>query len=171
MAEPRASEFPPSHRRPEASPATLHSVRRRRLLRFGWIAGGMAFLGGQLWVFLKLFLHGDTPAASSGDMVAGPVEQFAPGSVTHLWKERFLLVRTAHDFLALSHDCTHSQCQVDFLPERGIIVCPCHGSQFSVTGTVLAGPALRPLDQYRVTVHDGQVIVHTAHRQRSPAAS
>ena len=169
MPEPPVPKSRPSHRSPQASPATLHTVRRRRLLRLSWLAGGVAFFGSQLWILLRLFLNGETPPSRGGDIVVGPVEQFGPGSVTHFWKERFLLVHTANDFLALSHDCTHGQCQVDFFPERGILICPCHGSQFSVTGTVLAGPAPRPLDRYTVTRHNGQIVVHASRRQRMPS--
>jgi len=166
MPEPQASKAPSSSSHPQVAPATLHTVQRRRMLRVGWIAGGIAVFGSQLWLLLQLFFKGETPATPSGDIVVGPVDQFPHGSVTHFWKERFLLVHTANDFLALSQDCTHGLCQVDFLPERGVISCPCHGSQFSVTGTVLAGPAPRPLDRYPVTQHNGQIVVHTSRRQR-----
>ena len=39
--------------------------------------------------------------------------------------------------LALSDDCTHQKCTVDYLPERQLIFCPCHGAQFSTTGESL----------------------------------
>lgn len=146
-------------------------VRRRRIVRLGWIVAGLVFMGGQFWALLKLFFSGNTPAHPGRDIVIGAAEQFAVGSVTHFWKEHFLLVHHPDGFLALSHDCTHSQCRVDFLPERGVIVCPCHGSQFSVTGTVLAGPAPRPLERYAVSLHAGQVVVHTAHRRRIEPSS
>jgi Rieske Fe-S protein len=66
--------------------------------------------------------------------------------------------------LALSDECTHQKCTVDYLPERHVIFCPCHGAQFSVTGAVLAGPAPRPLERFATALQDGRVIVDTAHR-------
>jgi cytochrome b6-f complex iron-sulfur subunit len=171
MSEPPSFQPLSSQSPPDMSKKALHLVSRRRMIQLGWIGGGLAFLGGQFWVLLKLFFRADAPPSLGEDIVVGAAEQFAVGSVIHFWKERFLLVHHPTGFLALSHDCTHSQCQVDFLPEHGVIACPCHGSQFSVTGAVLTGPAIRPLERYTVSHHDGQVVVHTSLRQRTQPSS
>jgi cytochrome b6-f complex iron-sulfur subunit len=84
--------------------------------------------------------------------------------VTHFRQGRFLLVRQPTGVLALSNECTHQKCTVDYLPEHRVIFCPCHGAQFSVTGAVLAGPAPRPLERFTTTLQDGHVIVDTRHR-------
>lgn len=140
---------------------------RRRFIRLGWVAAGIVVLGGQLWLLLKLFLAPTEPGRRKGRFVVGPVERFSVGSVTHFWKERFLLVRHPSGFLALSQACTHQKCNVDYVPERNVIFCPCHGAQFSLTGTVLAGPAPRPLDRFATTIDNGQVVVDTLQTQRS----
>jgi nitrite reductase/ring-hydroxylating ferredoxin subunit len=147
--------------------STTQAQHRRQVLkRFGWITAGLLFFGGQLWLFLKFFLSPDAPNRMSDSFVAGPAERFAIGSVTHFWKQRFLLVRHPNGFLALSQECTHNPCNVDFLPEQHVIHCPCHGAQFSLTGTVLTGPATRPLDRFVTTLRDGQVVVDTTRRLR-----
>ncbi len=135
---------------------------RRRVLRWGLITAGLAVLGSQLWLLLKLALAPKPPGGFGGEMTLGPVDTFAPGSVTHLWKARVLLVHQPGGFLALSQQCTHNKCNVDFLPERGVIFCPCHSSQFDLNGNVLAGPAPRPLDRFATTIRDGQVLVDTS---------
>jgi cytochrome b6-f complex iron-sulfur subunit len=137
---------------------------RRRLVRLGWITVLCIAVAGQLWFLLKLFFAPLTPGEGRGQFTLGPLEQFPVGSVTHVRKGRFLLVRQPTGVLALSDECTHQKCTVDYLPERHVIFCPCHGAQFSVTGAVLAGPAPRPLERFATALQDGHVIVDTTHR-------
>jgi cytochrome b6-f complex iron-sulfur subunit len=129
-----------------------------------WITAVLVAVGGQLWLLLKLFFTPPTPGEGRGQFPVGPLEQFPVGSVTHFRQQRFLLVRHQTGVLALSNECTHQKCMVDFLPDRQVIFCPCHAAQFSVTGAVLAGPAPRPLDRFAVTLQDGHVIVDTTRR-------
>ena len=51
----------------------------------------------------------------------------------------------------LSDICTHAGCQVNYSSGAKNLLCPCHGSLFSLSGTVLRGPALRPLKTYVTT--------------------
>ena len=55
-------------------------------------------------------------------------------------------------FHALSMQCTHEGCPVR-PPVRGIITCPCHGSQYDLDGHVRHGPAQLPLARYAVEYH------------------
>jgi len=58
---------------------------------------------------------------------------------------------------AFSAVCTHAGCLVSSVSD-GAIVCPCHGSRFSVAdGSVLQGPAAAPLAPQPVTVTQGEV--------------
>ncbi len=45
---------------------------------------------------------------------------------------------------AFSATCTHLGCLID-RTEGDMLVCPCHGSRFRLDGTVVKGPAIRPL--------------------------
>lgn len=134
-------------------------TQRRWLIRLAWILGAVLVFGGQLVFLLKRFLTADAPAVSRGPTDMGPIEQFASESVTHFWKEGFLLVRRQNEFLALSHQCPHNKCRVDYVAARQVILCPCHGSRFDLTGAVLRGPARRPLRRYPVAVKDRHVTV------------
>jgi glycine/D-amino acid oxidase-like deaminating enzyme/nitrite reductase/ring-hydroxylating ferredoxin subunit len=48
---------------------------------------------------------------------------------------------------ALSAICTHQGCQVAFNAVERSWDCPCHGSRFAIDGTVLDGPAMKPLEK------------------------
>jgi len=46
--------------------------------------------------------------------------------------------------------CTHRGCELNV--GGGIYSCPCHGSEFSVTGKVLEGPADRDLKTFKIEI-------------------
>jgi len=60
----------------------------------------------------------------------------------------FLVARTSQDgFTALTTICTHQTCTITGFSNQEF-VCPCHGSHFSTSGSVLTGPAPRPLRSF-----------------------
>ena len=61
-------------------------------------------------------------------------------------------------YVCLSSVCTHQGCGVSFAGGANTFNCPCHGSQFSTTGAVLAGPAPTALRSYPTTF-DGTTVV------------
>jgi menaquinol-cytochrome c reductase iron-sulfur subunit len=72
------------------------------------------------------------------------------------------LRRTADDKIeALNVVCPHAGCFVDFVTQKGSYLCPCHNSTFKVDGKIEnpGSPAPRGLDQLRVEVKDGTVLV------------
>lgn len=72
----------------------------------------------------------------------------AGGSVV---ESDIIIINTGDDFIALSSVCTHQGCQVGYNPGNGNLPCPCHGSIFSTSGSVLNGPASSPLTKYDLT--------------------
>jgi cytochrome b6-f complex iron-sulfur subunit len=74
---------------------------------------------------------------------------------------RKILVISSRDgrLHAISAVCTHMGCAVTYDKKAGRVVCPCHGSQFTVDGANLKGPASRPLDSYDVRNDNGSVVI------------
>ncbi|HTN09270.1 ubiquinol-cytochrome c reductase iron-sulfur subunit [Agriterribacter sp.] len=74
-----------------------------------------------------------------------------------------IVIRTAAgnaaaSFVALSLICTHQQCTVNYIGDNGF-KCPCHGSEYSVSGAVTMGPAPAPLKKYTVKVSGNTLTV------------
>jgi Rieske Fe-S protein len=52
----------------------------------------------------------------------------------------------------LDPTCTHKRCTVEYNTDKQRIVCPCHGSTYSLDGKVLKGPAEKPLQAFDSTL-------------------
>lgn len=93
---------------------------------------------------------------------AGPVDQFAPNSVTAFVRDRFYLCRLEDGgFLAVSRKCTHLGCTVPWRDKEKKFACPCHASAFDIRGEVINPPAPRALDVYPIAIENNVVKVKT----------
>jgi Rieske Fe-S protein len=64
-------------------------------------------------------------------------------------------------FKAFSSTCTHQGCTVNKVA-GGTINCPCHGSKFAIAdGSVVHGPAQRPLGARQVTASGGELLLES----------
>jgi Rieske Fe-S protein len=74
-----------------------------------------------------------------------------------------LLISSSGQWKAFSATCTHQPCTVQYSGGSSIR-CPCHGATFSTSnGSVLGGPAPRPLPEYGVQVDaNGNLFVTAA---------
>jgi len=89
-----------------------------------------------------------------------------PDGVTFFPDLRVFLLRKGNAFRAVSAVCTHLGCTVNRTPKG--FHCPCHGSMFDESGTVVGGPAPRPLSWYSVALsRDGRLMIDTT-QQVSP---
>lgn len=104
---------------------------------------------------LAEFAAGQTGAVRNLAEHLGPSEvdsldEIAPGCgaiLRHGSLKKLAVYRDENGKLsAHSAVCTHVGCIVHWNPFEKCWDCPCHGSQFSTTGEVLNGPAVRPLD-------------------------
>jgi menaquinol-cytochrome c reductase iron-sulfur subunit len=70
------------------------------------------------------------------------------------------VVKTADNkVVAFSPACTHLGCAYHWDTEIQNFLCPCHTSVFSVDGSVVSGPAPRPLDRYVTKTVGGKLLV------------
>ena len=88
-----------------------------------------------------------------GDRVRGRCGGSSPdlppgtGAVVRVAGEHRAVYRDENGELhALSATCTHLGCLVAFNDAERAWECPCHGSRFAIDGSILQGPANRPLE-------------------------
>ena len=141
-------------------------LQRRSFLKWLWTGLGLVVLVEFIWVGLSFLRPRRRRADDAAQLlVCGPVDDFAPGSVTAFPAGGFYLSRLADGgFLALHRECTHLGCTVPWSADKRRFVCPCHASTFDITGQVLAPPAPRPLDLLPVRIENGIVKVDTSRR-------
>ncbi len=93
---------------------------------------------------------------------AGKPEDYAPGVSTKWTKQqRVWIVRTSENQIyALWARCTHLGCTPNWFEAEKRFKCPCHGSNFSMKGDVIAGPAPKPLNRCAVALlPSGELLV------------
>ncbi len=138
------------------------AASRRRVLRWLWRGLGLAAAGELAWIGASFAWPRRAGGAAWADpiFVAGPIDDFAPGTVTAFPAGSFYLARLASGgFLALDRTCTHLGCTVPWDADTDRFDCPCHASSFDITGAVIGPPAPRPLDLYPVRIENGVVKV------------
>ncbi len=69
----------------------------------------------------------------------------------------YVLRQDDGSFETVSPVCTHQGCTVQIAGR--LLECPCHGSIYDLRGTVVRGPAERPLRQAPTRLSDGRTLV------------
>jgi Rieske Fe-S protein len=98
--------------------------------------------------------HANTPSQTApANAVLGKTEEIPVGEGKIFDQNQVVVTQPVKGtFKAFSSTCTHEGCQVTTVA-NGTIDCPCHGSKYSVKdGSVVAGPAPRPLPPKQIKV-------------------
>lgn len=66
--------------------------------------------------------------------------------------------RHENEYIATLLQCTHKGCELNV--GGGIYSCPCHGSEFSITGKVLEGPADRDLETFKIGTDNENIYIY-----------
>ncbi len=138
-------------------------ISRRQFLGWAWAVSAAGLVGQAGVALYQFFKPRVEPSGFGGEVVAGRVDEFKPGSVSHVQLGHFYISRLGDGgILALWHRCTHLGCTVPWREDEGQFHCPCHSSLFNRQGEVIGGPAPRPLDLFPVSLSDDKLVVDTS---------
>jgi cytochrome b6-f complex iron-sulfur subunit len=100
-----------------------------------------------------------------GELIVGPPSEFGEETVSGEFVEvgGFWLVRSASydgldSIVALRAFSPISDHEIHWSDTSQVFECPEDGSRFNMAGMVLEGPALRPLERYRITLGEEGLI-------------
>ena len=146
------------------------SVTRRRL--FAWTGWGsfVAFWGGITLATLRFFFP-RVLYEPSAKFTAGKPEDYQVGEVSTRFKksQRVWMIRTPEGMYALIAICTHLGCTPNWFASEARFKCPCHGSNFLLDGTNVAGPAPVPLFRAAIALDvTGNLIVDKSQQENRP---
>jgi len=100
---------------------------------------------------------GGEGAGAGGAKLAATADVPVGGGVILTDAQLVITQPKAGTFKAFSAICTHQGCTVSSV-ENGTINCPCHGSEFAIAdGSVVAGPAPKPLPAQSIKVSGGSI--------------
>ncbi|MBD1207879.1 MAG: Rieske (2Fe-2S) protein [Ignavibacteria bacterium] len=102
--------------------------------------------------------------STTANAVTVPLAEFADGTFVVVRKGGklsapvYLCKHADGTFSALVMKCTHKGCEVR--PAGDLLICPCHGSEFTNKGVVLSPPALENLLSFHTSVDAASVTIY-----------
>ena len=106
------------------------------------LAGTLAVWVRYLWPSVLFELPTRFRAARIGDLVRK--------RILFLRDRKLFVVKDEEGIFAQSAVCPHLGCLARANPAEDGFFCPCHGSQFSIDGRVIKGPAPKALAHYQI---------------------
>ena len=148
MSEPSTNPVPAAPS-PAALPKPAAAMTRGDFLWLGWST--LAALFAASAAAGARFMFPNVIYEPSQKFNAGPISGYDLGvSTKWLNEQRMWIVRTPTGLYALWARCTHLGCTPSWFSDQNRFKCPCHGSNYTMGGDVIAGPAPRPLWRAKV---------------------
>lgn len=135
-------------------------MTRRGFLKWLIAGFGALSLAGVLYPVARFLKPPQAVSGAIGRVVnVGALSQFPAGQLTAITVngQPAAVQHLGGKYVVYSLICTHLGCVVGIAGDA--FKCPCHGSQYSPTGTVTHGPATLPLPYYHAQEQNGSLLV------------
>jgi Rieske Fe-S protein len=122
---------------------------RRALGVLGGIIAALVAVGAGRFAFF------DNSAAKTREFAADTLDKLELDVPLHVPDAGAWLVKnSAGDVTAMDDRCSHLGCRHKWNPDLKAFQCPCHGSEFDISGVAKRGPATTPLTKLRIDDSD-----------------
>ncbi|MBC8478202.1 MAG: ubiquinol-cytochrome c reductase iron-sulfur subunit [Candidatus Delongbacteria bacterium] len=138
------------------------SRSRRGFLNTLLSVSAIAWLGSVFYPITRYLFPPESHEANVRSVKVGMVGNFEPdsGTIFKFGRKPGLLIRTPEgEFRAFNATCTHLDCTVQYRQDLGQIWCACHNGKYDRAGNNVSGPPPKPLEEYQVTIKDGEITV------------
>jgi menaquinol-cytochrome c reductase iron-sulfur subunit len=151
-----------------------HELSRRKFLEVSFWSVTSLVTVGVIGAGSRFVVGNSLEPSTSSWVSLGPVTELTPGSVHRVnysfkAKDAWRMVEQKGALYAFSDDngatytvldgtCTHLGCIVQWQDGDNTYTCPCHQAVFTRAGTVVSGPAPRPLRKLEAKIQDGALM-------------
>jgi cytochrome b6-f complex iron-sulfur subunit len=132
-----------------AVPENPREASRRQFLSVTTIAAVASALFGSVALTFR-FLWPSVLFELPTRFMVGRLSDLDRKVMFFLRSRRLYLIRDERGVFAQSAVCTHLGCLTRANPREDGFFCPCHGSQFTLDGKVVSGPAPRSLEHFKI---------------------
>lgn len=140
-----------------------NNLQNRRSFIGSILTIGLAGLGGSiLYPIFRYLVPPKQREVEVSNVSGGKLKDMENDSykIVRFGNKPVILIRTDKGELkALSAQCTHLDCTVQYKKSEGVIWCACHNGKYDLNGRNISGPPPRPLDPYMVKLRGDEIII------------
>ncbi len=115
----------------------------------------------------KQTYNGGGPLLGEDSMIQAVLVSWREGEIPSILENRDQgsfstseIEELAQDLNVMSNHCAHLGCPVRWFPDRGEILCPCHGAIYDINGGLIGGPPPQGLYKYAHEIReDGAIYI------------
>lgn len=121
-----------------------------------WMIGGAAALASYVGVPSRAFSGATVPEEVPAGLLADLTEE--PRSIM-FGDATVYVIKKGQTAVAYSGICPHAGCLIAWHADKKLFICPCHLGTFTTDGKCVSGPPPRGMDEHKVTISMGRIIV------------
>lgn len=137
-------------------------ITRRNFINVS-LFGSLGALGAAIiYPIVRFFMPPKIPQAVQNEVTAAKVGELKLNSakIFNFGAKPGILIHTEDDkYKAFAAICTHLDCIVQYRDDVKHIWCACHNGHFDLFGKNISGPPPAPLEEFKVTIINEDIIV------------